>query len=735
VLQKHKLMKSTRREFIKQTGLLTIGFSLIGTGFSSESNGKKLLKNTMLPSGDQIDAWLQVLENGRIRVLTGKMELGQGIRTAIMQVAAEELNTDPGLVEVNLAETNVTPDEGYTAGSRSIETSAMSVRYAAATAREKLLKLASGKLNVPASGVELKNGVIRSGGKKITLHELLNGQQINGGIDRSAKINAKTNRHFVGRPVPRADIEDMVRGKQEYVQDLRFPGMVHARIVRPQTYTSTLASLNTSEIENKEGFLKVVRVGSFIGILAEEEFQAINFKQQLEKQAKWDNNKALPAGVPLKDHLKSLPVNTETEKERGDWEAGIRESPVQHSAEYFKPYIMHAANGPSCAVAVFTDGKLNVWTHSQGVYPLRRTLANLLKISEDTIHVKGVPGAGCYGHNGADDVAAEASLLAVNYPDKHVRLQWMRDDEHGWEPYGSAMIMKLQAGLSANGKIQGWKYDLWSDGHSTRPNGNPENLLPARFLDQGHDVPGMGFRGGAVRNSLPLYTIEALNIQSHIFQGPLRMSALRGLGAYANIFAIESFMDELSDKAGIDPLEFRLMNLADDRAKECLQKIKANTSGVKLQENEGLGYAFSQYKNSASYFAVAAHVHVDPGTGKTRIKKMWGVIDSGETINPDGLKNQTEGGMIQAASWALLEEVHFDKDHITSIDWYSYPILRFRDIPEVEVEITDRTDKAPLGAGEAAQGPSAAAVINAIFNATGIRIRELPVKPELLRRV
>ncbi|MGK7391365.1 MAG: molybdopterin cofactor-binding domain-containing protein [Candidatus Cyclobacteriaceae bacterium M2_1C_046] len=727
-------MKSGRREFVKQLGLISIGFSLTGTTCVTSSNEEVVNNELFVPDQDQVDTWLHVLEDGRIKILTGKMELGQGISTAIMQVAAEELDTRMDLVEINLAETNVTANEGYTAGSRSIESSAMSVRYAAATAREEIKKLASEKWNIQPTEIELKNGIIRAGDRSATIYELLDRKQINGRIDKTVEVKAKTVRQIVGHPIKRRDIENMVRGNQVYVQDLRFPDMVHARVVRPRTYTSKLSSIDTSEIENKEGFLKIVRQGSFIGVLAEKEYQAIEFSKQLSQLAKWDFEEALPADKPLKDYLRSRPVETDTEEESGNWESAVNHSPVQHKASYFKPYIMHAANGPSCAVAFYENDSLNVWSHTQGVYPLRKTLANLLKIPEDAIHIKGVPGSGCYGHNGADDVAAEAALLAMNYPGRHVRLQWMREDEHGWEPYGSAMIMELQAGLSSEGKIQGWKYNLWSDGHSTRPNGSPENLLPARFLDQGHGVPGAGFKGGAVRNSSPLYKIQNLKTQSHIFRGPLRKSALRGLGAYANIYAIESFMDELAHKAGIDPIEFRLMHLKDKRAITCLQTLKKNISGVDLKEREGLGVAFAQYKNSASYLAVAAHVHVDPGSGKPHVKKMWGVIDSGETINPDGLKNQTEGGMIQSASWTLMEEVKFDKNHITSLDWYSYPIFRFPDAPEVEVEVIDRVDQPPLGAGEAAQGPAAAAIVNAIFNATGVRVRDLPVNSAFLKR-
>ncbi len=709
-------------------GYVSIGFSLLGPVCLGKE-GTYPNANIMEPEDpDHINAWLRVLEDGRVLILTGKMELGQGIRIAVAQVAAEELNTRLDLVDVNLAETGVTANEGYTAGSRSIESSAMSIRHAAAAAREKILKMASQKWDRPSSELILEDGMISGGDQKMSLYELLEGKQIEEDIGEPAEIFGKTKRKIVGQPVPRKDIPAMVRGELEYVQDLKFPDMVHARIIRPKSYTSKLGSLEESGLQDFPGFLKLVRLGSFVGVIAEEEYQAIKLSWEVQDRATWEAGEELPADVPLKDYLRTLPEETETEEDKGDWKNAFEKAPVKHSAAYYKPYLMHAANGPSCAVAYYNDDKLQVWTHSQGVYPLRETLANLLEIPEDAIHVKGVPGSGCYGHNGADDVAAEAALLAVEFPGRHVRLQWMRDEEHLWEPYGTAMVMELQAGLSKEGKIVGWKYDFWSDGHSSRPNGEPRTFLPARFLDRGHGVPGPGFKGGAVRNSMPYYTIDNLQTTSHIFRGPLRRSALRALGAFANVFAIESFMDELADKAGKDPVDFRIEHLDDERAITCLRKIKRNTTEVNLGEREGIGYAFARYKNSASYFAVAAHVYVNDEE-IVRVKKMWGVIDSGETINPDGLKNQTEGGMIQAASWALREEVQFDKDHVTSRDWHLYPIFRFQEIPEVDVEVIDRVEEDPLGAGEAAQGPSAAAVVNAVFSATGKRVRDLPVNP------
>ncbi len=722
-------MQSTRRHFIQQIGYVSIGFSLMGAAPVTDTffapTKRKGLGNR--PEQNQISAWLQVLENGKVLILSGKVELGQGICTALKQIAAEELDTRLDLIEIQLAETGKTPDEGYTAGSYSIQSSGMAIRKAAASARETVLKIASEKWGIPISQLQLKDGSIIGPRQKISLQKLLEGRQIEQEVGTPSEFKGKTVRKFVGKPVPRKDIEDMVRGNPIFVQDLRFPNMVHARTIRPPGYSSGLVSINESDFDKQPGFLKLVHKGSFLGVLAEEEYQAIQIMEQAKKSAKWKSEDYLPSNTPLKEYLKTLPLETKTEEVKGDAQTAIAQSPIQHNASYFKPYIMHAPNGPSCAVAIFEDGKLRVWSHSQGIYPLRNSLAALFKMSEDDVHIIGVPGSGCYGHNAADDAATEAALMAVEYPGKHVRLQWMRDDENGWEPYGTAMIMELKAGLDAKGKISGWQYEVWSDGHSNRPDGTPESLLPARFLDQGYGAPGIGYKGGAVRNSVPYYTIDAVSVRSHIFLGPLRTSSLRALGAYANLFALECFMDELAHKADTDPVEFRLMHLKDPRSIDCLQKLRKNTSGIDLAQGEGLGYAFCHYKNETSYCAVAAHLKVDQKNGAVHLKKMWAVIDAGETINPDGLKNQTEGGMIQSASWALKEAVRYDAHHITSLDWNSYPILRFPDTPETEVEVIDRPDQPPVGAGEVAQGPATAAVINAIFNATGVRIRELPV--------
>lgn len=723
-------MKKThisRRDFLVQAGTITIGFSMITSCSSNGTGTQEEIQS--LPSGlegqSRIDAWLQVLENGRIRIYTGKMELGQGIRIAIAQVAAEELNTDPDLVEVHLAETDVTPDEGYTAGSRSIESSAMSVRFAAASAANILLELASVKLNKNRDILYLENGhvKVKNGDEAISFAEILAGNQIEEEVRIPVKLKPKESHIWVGKPVPRRDISRMVRGEPVYVQDLRFPGMVHARIIRPVGYDRKLIDYDEADLKkNVEGVLMLVVNGSFMGVITEEEYQAVSAQMFLERNTRWSAPKKLPAGKPLKEVIKTLPSEPVPVEDHGK----LVFTSNTLKASYFKPYTMHGSMGPSCSVAFYNGEQLQIWSHTQGVYPLRRSIQDLVGLPIEKIRVTGIPGSGCYGHNGADDVAADAALLAMAYPGRHVRLQWSRMDEHAWEPYGTSMIMEFEADLSQENLIKNWQYDVWSDAHSTRPGGNPGNLLPGWYIENPYDPPSGGYFGGAARNSVPYYSIPNLKVTGHSFRGPLRVSALRGLGGYANAFAIECFMDELAEKAGSDPLEFRLKHLEDPRAREVIEKIRVMTRDQPTGENEGIGYAFSRYKNQASYIAVAAKVGLLEN-GRPIIRKMWGVIDSGEVINPDGLRNQTEGGMLQSASWMLKEQVQFDEEQVISLDWYDYPILRYEEVPEIEVAIIDRPLAPPLGAGEAAQGPASAAIANGFYRASGKRIRDLPV--------
>ena len=717
-----------RRQFLKNTGRILIGFNLLPLSFCTLS-AEEAENDYVGPLRDkgQIDAWVQIGADGRVTVLTGKMELGQGIKTALMQIAAEELDVHMDRVSIIIADTEYTQDERYTAGSASIESSGMTIRKAAAEARKLLLDMAAKKLGQSNDNLKVEDGLVSGGGNEVSYWELLEGKDLQGTISNDIRVKDPADYRLVGKPYPRKDITEMVTGGEVYVQDLRLPGMLHARVYRPPSYGARVISIPSDRVEVMPGVVKLVRDGNFVGVIAKEEYQAIKALQVLQLDSKWEQASLHPAQDAL---LKEMMAEAKGEEVEKTLEHPFTENAGAVSALYTKPYQMHASIGPSCAVAKYDGVYMTVWSHTQGVYPLRRTLADLLDIKEENIRVKGVPGAGCYGHNGADDVAADAALLAKSHPGDPVRVQWMRYDEHAWEPYGSAMAFELKGNIS-NSRITSWRTKLWSDTHSARPGGKAGHFIAARTLENPRKFDAGGFSAGSYRNSIPLYDFPR-EIIHHKYSGPLRTSALRSLGAYGNIFALESFMDELAHSARIDPVKFRLDHLTNERAKDVI-RLAAEKAGWGNRPNKngiGQGIAFSQYKNTAAYLAVVVEVQVDKTNKKYGINKMTAAIDAGQTINPDGLKNQTEGGIIQAASWTLYEEVKYDKNGIISTNWETYPIMRFASVPEIEVHVIDRPKEKPLGAGEAAQGPVGAAIANAIFRATGSRLRNLPLLPE-----
>jgi nicotinate dehydrogenase subunit B len=511
--------------------------------------------------------------------------------------------------------------------------------------------------------------------------------------------------------------------------------MVHGRVVRPPRYGSKLDSVNEAAVKAMPGVIAVVRDGSFLGVVAEREEQAIKAREALRASARWTLGPELPDPARIYEVLKSLPSKDST--------IGVKDGPAPTNARtfeavYTRPYMSHGSIGPSCSVAAFADGKLTVWTHSQGVFPLRTELVKALKLPAEAIRCVHTEGSGCYGHNGADDVALDAALLARAAPGRPVRLQWMRDDEFGWEPYGPAMVMSAKAALGADGKVADWEYEVWSNSHSTRPEStNGTNVLAAWYLAEpqkmGPPTSPPQPAGGGDRNAIPLYEFPRQRVVHHFLQEmPIRASALRTLGAYANIFALESFMDELAAAAGADPIAFRLAHLKDPRGRAVIEAVAKNAQwkpGEKGNGTRGRGIGFAKYKNLACYVAVVAEVEVDRASGQVRVPRTWAAVDSGLIINPDGLTNQMEGGIIQSVSWTLKEEVRFDKTGIQTRDWASYPILTMPEVPKVEIELINRPNERPLGSGEGSQAPAVAAIANAFANATGKRIRDLPLHP------
>jgi CO/xanthine dehydrogenase Mo-binding subunit len=728
-----------RRDFITTSGALVVSFSL-GLHRWAEANDPPQELPGSLRDTPYLDAWIRIDGGGEVTVFTGKAELGQGIETALAQIAADELDVALERIRMVTADTGRTPNEGYTAGSMSIQRSGTALRYAAAETRAILLGLASERLGRPAEELEVDDGHIRSGGAEVTYWELVGEQTLHRRSTGSVAPKDPARLLHVGRPVQRLDLPAKVFGEESFVQDLRLPGMLHGRVVRPPGYGSRLESVETARTEKLPGVVKVVREGSFLAVLADREDQAVSAADRLSRDAHWSGSVALPRDGQLAELLRELPSTRFVVSEQGDPESTRELAAVSIQAEYSRPFIAHASIGPSCAVAVVRDGQWTIWTHSQGVYPLRDALAGVLGLPPGKLRVIHVDGAGCYGHNGADDAACDAALLARAMPGRPVRVHWSREDEFAWEPFGPAMSFRLHASLDAKGRIASWGHELWSPPQSFRPSARRSTLLGGRHaasVSVTGAAPGSWGSGGADRNSIPPYRLGQHRIVAHMVSDlPVRVSALRGLGAFGNVFAIESFMDELAHATGQDPFAFRLHHLEDGRARTVLETV-ARRSGWKGDERSssgrGHGVAFARYKNAATYCAVVAEVSVESGTGKVRVDRAWAAVDAGRIVNPDGLRNQIEGGMVQASSWTIEEAVRFSSDRISSIDWSGYPILTFESAPNVEIELIDRPSEPSLGAGEAAQGPMGAAIANAVFAATGVRVRDLPISPGRLR--
>jgi CO/xanthine dehydrogenase Mo-binding subunit len=687
-----------------------------------------------LNANRRLDRWLRVNRDGTVTAFPGKVEIGQGILTALSQIVAEELDVALGRIRLEPADTRYSPDEGMTSGSQSITDGGTALRYAAAEARDLLLQRAAARLGVSLEQLSVADGVVsaRSGGS-ITYWDLASDDLL--AREATAEIAPKpaAMHTIIGKPAPRRDIPAKVTGAAVYVHDLELPGMLHGRIARPPSYEARLTGVDESEVRALPGVVKVVRDGSFLGVIAEREEQAIRALTRLKRIARWEETTRLPEPDPrflLKETTEDQVIS-----EKNDAAAAARAAKTLE-AEYTRPYTAHAALGPSCAVAQLEAGRYTVWTHSQGIFPLRRDLAPVLGVEEGRIAVIHMDGAGCYGHNGADDVALDAALLARAVPGRPVRVQWMREDEFHWEPYGPTMVVKLKADLDRDGQIVRWTEDIWSNSHSTRPNGlGGVNLLAAWHLAQPHKaspprnppLPG----GGSHRNAIPIYEFPNERVTNRLVKRmPVRVSALRALGATANVFAIESFMDELAAAAGADPVEFRLRHLKDPRARAVIETVAAKAGWPKGEKGDGTrgrGIGFARYKNGACYVAVIVDVEVG---NEIAVKRAWAAIDAGLVINPDGLVNQTEGGIIQTVSWALKEAIQYDRHRILTSHWNDYPILTFEESPTVEVTVVNRPDQPPLGAGEGAQGPTVAAIANAVHHAMGVRLRDMPFTRE-----
>ena len=689
-----------------------------------------------LAANPVLSSWVRFSREGQVMVSPGKVEIGQGIVTALAQIAADELDVDIGRVQMVRASTAGSPNEGVTSGSLSVQHSGRAIRHVCAEIRQMFLALASDRLGVGIDLLDISDGTISGPGNMRTSYwELADDVSLDRNATPGAVPKSSAQRALAGNSIQRLDIPDKVFAHPRFIHDSALPGLLHGRVLRSEMAAAKLVELREDRARGVAGLIAIVRNGNFAGVVSETEDAAEAALTVLRKGATWTAGETLPDEDRLAEWLKAQPVESTVIDRKTASQAAATERTIKR--QYSRPFIAHASIGPCCAMAQWNGDRVRVWSHSQGVYFLRSDLALVLKLPIEDITVEHMEGAGCYGHNGADDVALDAVLLARAAAGRPVRVQWSRQDEMSHAPFGAAMAIELEADLDAQGEIVDWRHGIWSNGHTARPGRATQPALLAGtelgspFPRTISTNPPQANGGGSDRNSVPLYDFPSWTIESHrLLTMPIRTSALRTLGAQGNVFAIECFLDELAALRGEDPVAFRLRHLRDIRAQDVIRAAakRANWRPDR-QTGRGYGLGFARYKNTGAYCAVVAEIE---SAEDIRVKRLTIAVDVGEVINPDGVVNQIEGGAIQATSWVLKERVRFDNQRITSNTWSTYPILRFSEVPEVQVEIIPRPELEPLGAGEAAHGPVTAAIANAVFDAIEVRVRNLPITRDSL---
>ena len=686
---------------------------------------------------DSVDAYLAIAPDGSATVYAGKVDIGTGARAAIRQIVAEELGMNPEHIALVEGDTALTPNQGGTGGSTGIMVGGIQIRQAAATARQGLINLAAAQLKQPADSLDTKDGSVipRSGGPGIGFGALVKDGRLNLAVDKNAKPKNPDNYTVVGKSLPRPDLPAKLTGRHDYVQDIRVDGMLHARVIRPPAIGAKLQSVDATSIAQIPG-ARIVRVKDYLAVAAPREWDAIRAMRTL--RASWSEVASLPGSERLFDTVRSTPVaRTETLRNTGDVAAVFAQGGRVLKASYRWPIQSHASMGPSCAVADIRDGGGTVWTATQGTHRMRQVIAQLLGLDVAKLRLIYKDGSGSYGGNGNDDVAFEAALISRELG-KPVRLQWMREDEHGWDPKGPPQLLDLRAALDGSGEVLAWETVAMVPQNNPAPTGAP--LLAAVA---GGFVDGSGMSSGLTSlNADPPYLFaNARTDIKWLAATPLRPSALRAPGKIGNVFAVESFIDEICNETHADPLEFRLRRLKDPRAIEVLTRVgqmmawkprtaPASRTGATLR---GRGISYMRYKQAENYVAMGMEVEVERASGHVRVTRVACAHDCGLMINPDAVRAQVEGSIIQTISRTLLEEVKFDQRRVTTTDWSSYPILAFPDVPKLEIALIDRPHERPVGVGEAATAPVAAALGNAVFDATGVRLREVPFTPQRVK--
>jgi len=737
----------TRRSFLAASGI-AVAFSLTRPALAQLAGGGEggpgpAVVAPGLPgslkSWPYLDAWIQLDNAGKATVFSGKAELGQGIKTALLQVAAEELDLPPRDVTLVTVDTLRTPDEGLTAGSHSMQDGGTAIRNAAANVRMLLLRQAAIVLNTDVDSLITTGAgtIVSNDGKTIGYGQIAGSLTLHVQAITDAPLRSKPQFRTMGHNLPRVDIPAKTTGGAAFIHDMRLPGMLHARVLRGPSEGTRLSLPSADEIEAMPGVFKYVRNGDFAAILAEREWDAIKAMRTLQSAPYELTRAPFPHGS-VDETLKALPwrdiVILDTD--------AVVANPVKSVAQkYSRHWISHGSIGPSCAIAWLNDDLLTIWTHSQGTFDVRRVASELLGRPIEKIRAIHAEGAGCYGQNGADDVAAEAAMLAMAVPGRPVRLQWMREQEFGWEPLGPGMVTEVDAAIDSNSRIVRWNYGVWSNPHNNRPVGAGGVLIgnevqPPFQPPEGKPIPMP--EGDGSRNSNPLYALPNMHVVYHFIEDmPIRVSALRSLGAHLNVFSIESTFDELALAGGIDPLDLRLNHMEDERARNVMQTAAANFGWRKRQKTkplQGFGMAFARYKNLGAYCAICMEITVERDTGLITVQRVQAATDCGEIVSPNGVQNQVEGAIIQSLSWCVHEAAMNDGTIRTTFDWSAYPILRFIEVPrKIDVTVVEQPGQPFLGVAECGQGPTSAALANALADATGVRFTHMPLTPDKVR--
>jgi nicotinate dehydrogenase subunit B len=693
-----------------------------------------------LKTNPRLSRWLAIRGEGRVEVYSGKVELGQGIATALAHIVAQELDVAPQRIVMVPASTAGAPNEGFTSGSLSVQDSGGALRQACAEARAIYLDAAAKRLEASPHDLEIADGAISVRGApslRTSYWELADAAL----LECAATGRARPKPAPAADPGPepqRLDLPAKLLGLPSFLHDMELPGMLYGRMAHPPSPGAVLLAVDVAGVQALPGVVRVVRDGSFLAVVARTEHDAQRALRKLKAAAQWQEQETLPDVNDLPAFLKSQPVETSVV------DAKQPDAPVpagrSFRASYARPYLAHASIGPSCGVARFDGGRLEVWTHAQGVYPMQKDLALLLGLPAQDITVTHVPGPGCYGHNGADDAAVDAALLAHALPGAPMQVVWSREDELTVAPFGAAMAVDLRATVDADGRIADWQHEIWSNGHSMRPGRMPVPVFHAApLLGRGFapqvsiNVP-VSTGAGAERNAIPCYAFARHRVVNHrLLTMPLRTSSLRSLGAHCNVFAAESFLDEIAQELGVDPLDLRLRHLEDARGRAVLEQA-ARMAGWRqraTREGEGLGIGYARYKNNGAWCAAVAEVRAQQDI---RVTRVWLAVDVGRVVHADGVRNQLEGGAIQTVSWVLKEAVQFDRTRLLGNRWEAYPILRFSEVPAIEIALLDRPQEPSLGAGEPTHGPLAAAIGNALAAAVGVRVREMPLTWDRVQR-